>query len=298
MSVNHKSILAYMRLFRLPNLFTVPGDPVAGFLLASGGTLSPQLLPLGAAALALYMAGLALNDVVDRRKDAELRPNRPIPSGAVSPRMATTLAVLGFVTGDLLAFAAGGWRTLLAALALTGLILLYNLALKRYPFPGSLCMGCCRAGSVFLGASCFGTANVAALGLMAFMVVYIASLTAAAFDEEHKTRADLGAFALPAVLALTAAAALLLPWPPPGQMLCAALALAIALCDSLRSTLRLHRGTISVPANIGQHIRALILVQGAAAAYALALPYDILAVVDFGLLWLVAQRAGARFYGS
>ena len=38
---------------------------------------------LGSSA-ALYMAGMAFNDIADRDEDAEVRPNRPIPSGQVS----------------------------------------------------------------------------------------------------------------------------------------------------------------------------------------------------------------------
>ena len=39
----------------------------------------------------LYLAGMALNDLADREEDARERPERPIPSGAVSPRAAALI---------------------------------------------------------------------------------------------------------------------------------------------------------------------------------------------------------------
>ena len=35
---------AWLQLFRVPNLFTVPGDPLAGFLIATGGRLDSRAL--------------------------------------------------------------------------------------------------------------------------------------------------------------------------------------------------------------------------------------------------------------
>lgn len=52
-----KTLIGWLRLVRVPNLFSVPGDPAAGFLLAAG-TWVPgcgwRLFPLMAASLFAY----------------------------------------------------------------------------------------------------------------------------------------------------------------------------------------------------------------------------------------------------
>ncbi len=58
----------WLQLVRLPNLPTVFGDPIAGFLLAAGSTDPDSLLrlfPAVAAPLFLYISGLILNDCID-----------------------------------------------------------------------------------------------------------------------------------------------------------------------------------------------------------------------------------------
>src|SRR5678816_3693789 len=70
----------WLQLFRAPNLFSVPGEPLAGYLLASYGAVEPKLfLPL-VASVCLYAGGLLLNDLVDLREDLAERPQRPLPS--------------------------------------------------------------------------------------------------------------------------------------------------------------------------------------------------------------------------
>ena len=74
---------AWLQLFRVPNLFTVPGDPLAGFLIATGGHLDTRALCAVLASLAIYAAGLAMNDLADFAEDKSERPKRPLPSGAI-----------------------------------------------------------------------------------------------------------------------------------------------------------------------------------------------------------------------
>src|SRR5512143_1178807 len=79
------SLRGWLELVRPPNLFTVPGDVLAGAALA--GIAMRTMLTLASAvliSLLLYAAGLILNDYMDRRTDARERPERPIPSGRVS----------------------------------------------------------------------------------------------------------------------------------------------------------------------------------------------------------------------
>jgi 4-hydroxybenzoate polyprenyltransferase len=74
---------AWVELLRLPALFTVPGDALAGAA-AAGARPNPRTLVAIASSLCLYEAGMALNDWADRAEDAVDRPHRPLPSGRIS----------------------------------------------------------------------------------------------------------------------------------------------------------------------------------------------------------------------
>jgi hypothetical protein len=56
------SIRVWLQLLRAPNLFTVPGDPIAGFLLATFGVLTSKVIFAVAGSVCLYAGGLLLND--------------------------------------------------------------------------------------------------------------------------------------------------------------------------------------------------------------------------------------------
>lgn len=149
-----RTIVPWLRLLRLPNLLTVPGDPVAGYLLAAGcggGGSLRTLLPAAGASLALYGFGLILNDMVDLKIDLQERPERPLPSGEISFSRARGAAVALAITGLNLALFAGV-HVLCAAAVLSALIIAYNAGLKKIPVLGVITMGVCRGFSFLLGA--------------------------------------------------------------------------------------------------------------------------------------------------
>ena len=143
---------AWLQLFRVPNLFTVPGDPLAGFLIATGGRLDARVVFAILASLFIYAAGLAMNDLADFKEDQRDRPKRPLPSGAI-PRVAAWL-----VTGNLVIFGLGmcfmaGPATVLMGLGTLLGVVLYNFLTKKIPVIGALNMGVCRGLSLMLGAA-------------------------------------------------------------------------------------------------------------------------------------------------
>ena len=145
---------AWLSLCRVPNLLTIPGEPIAGFLLASvpnAQQLSlPALLSVAGCSLCLYIFGLVLNDVIDVEEDRRDRPDRPIPSGAISIHQARIFAVLVAILGLNLASLINR-PTLFASVGLALLIFLYDAFLKRIPVAGVCAMGLCRGGSFLLG---------------------------------------------------------------------------------------------------------------------------------------------------
>lgn len=148
-------MIAYLRLVRFPNVFTALADIGAGFLImrATLGSKSyDPLLPLAAASAGLYLSGMALNDVADREEDARVRPNRPIPSGAVSLKGAV-LCGTGLMLAGVVAAMAAGTVSLYLAVFLTISILMYDFAAKHVEIAGPLTLGLCRFFNVQLGMS-------------------------------------------------------------------------------------------------------------------------------------------------
>jgi len=144
-------ILAYLQLVRMPNGFTAMADVLAGYLLVSGEGLSAGILAaLLAAAWAVYSGGCALNDFCDRKVDARERPERPIPSGRVSPTEALAAACLCFAVGLAAAWTAGP-PAFGVALFLVCSVVLYDGATKTRGFLGPINMGACRAVNLLLG---------------------------------------------------------------------------------------------------------------------------------------------------
>jgi 4-hydroxybenzoate polyprenyltransferase len=155
-------LLQYLRLFRLPNLFTAMADVTMGFL-----CVHADVSPLGAfvclvgASCLLYTAGMVLNDVYDAEVDAVERPERPIPSGHIllahARRLGFGLLLGGLVCGWLAAWMPAAepvatWRAGAVATTLACCIVLYDAVVKE-TWLGPFLMGVCRFLNVLLGMS-------------------------------------------------------------------------------------------------------------------------------------------------
>ncbi|WP_151770225.1 SCO3242 family prenyltransferase [Streptomyces abyssomicinicus] len=187
----------WAELLRLPALFTVPGDALAGAA-AGGGRPGARTLGAVAASLCLYSAGMALNDWADREEDARERPGRPLPSGRVAPGAA--LAAAGALTAAGLGCAAlAGRRATAVAAPLAATVWAYDLWLKRTPF-GPVAMGAARALDLLLGAAA-STGRVR--GAVPSALAVGAHTCAVTTVSRHETR---GGAVLPAVTALAATA--------------------------------------------------------------------------------------------
>ncbi|WP_189717559.1 SCO3242 family prenyltransferase [Streptomyces phaeofaciens] len=140
----------WAELLRVPALFTVPGDALAG---AAAAGLRPNrgTTYAACASLCLYQAGMALNDWADRDEDAVDRPQRPVPSGRISPTAA--LGAAGLLTAAGLTFAARAGRPALGlASALTATVWAYDLRLK-HTAAAPAAMAAARALDLLLGAT-------------------------------------------------------------------------------------------------------------------------------------------------
>ena len=183
-----------LQLLRPPNLFTVPGDPLCGALLANHGVLSWRIVPAVVVSLAAYCAGLVVNDLVDYSEDLRDRPKRPLPSGAVSRRMAVSLALF-FIAIALAAAACVNRLLLLLTALLLAEILWYNLLAKKNAFIAPIAMGICRGLSVLVGAAACGPLpptsfilHPSSCAAAVAITLYIAGVTALARTETRNPR--------------------------------------------------------------------------------------------------------------
>ena len=155
-------LLSYMRLFRLPNVFTAVADVMMGFLVVRGSfePVAAFVCLVGASCL-LYLAGMVLNDVYDLDVDARERPARPLPAGEISPVWAKWLGyellLLGVALGSLAGYAqwdgiAIPWRSGAVVSLLAACVVGYDIGLKATAL-GPAVMGACRMLNVLLGMS-------------------------------------------------------------------------------------------------------------------------------------------------
>jgi len=182
-----------LQLLRPPNLFTVPGDPLCGALLASHGLWSWRILPCVIVSLASYCAGLVINDLADFSEDLRDRPGRPLPSGAVSRRAAVALALF-FIAVALAAAACVSVPLLVLAALLLAEILWYNLLAKKSALTAPIAMGLCRGVSVLIGSAAILPLHPSSFILHTFLLpavvvaLYIAGVTALARTETRNPR--------------------------------------------------------------------------------------------------------------
>ncbi|WP_245239107.1 SCO3242 family prenyltransferase, partial [Streptomyces sp. MZ04] len=149
----------WAELLRVPALFTVPGDALAGAA-ATGLRPNSRTLLAMAASLSLYEAGMALNDWADRADDAVERPHRPLPSGRIAPAAALGAAA-AFTAGGLALASLAGRPAFTVASALAGTVWAYDLGLKHTP-AGPAAMAAARGLDLLLGAAATGKGHPAA----------------------------------------------------------------------------------------------------------------------------------------
>ena len=199
-----KKRIGYLRLMRPANIVTAIADVLAG--IAISGFMAAwvfnylHILPvllLCISTAGLYGGGVVFNDVFDADLDRVERPERPIPSGLISPREATTLGGILLIAGIVAAFAVNLTSGLLASL-ITIAALVYNKWGKHHSLLGPPNMGLCRGLNLLLGVSVLPS-SISGWWYIAFVpVIYISSVTMISRGEVHGSNRTLlyGASAL------------------------------------------------------------------------------------------------------
>ncbi len=158
-----RRLLAILQFTRSALVFTAISNAWAALLLRSRAAAGPQgnyldafdfhtALWMTMVSVGLYGFGMSLNDVIDRRRDATLAADRPLPSGrlpvAVGKLICAVLLCCAFAGGILLSQrqvdSRLGQITLLLVLGVSALICFYDFAGKYLLSFGLLTLGLIR----------------------------------------------------------------------------------------------------------------------------------------------------------
>jgi 4-hydroxybenzoate polyprenyltransferase len=185
---------------RPANIVTSVADVLAGIAISGYFLLGDQeFLPvflLCLSTIGLYGGGIVFNDVFDADLDRIERPERAIPSGAISKKEATLLGIVLLCIGIFAAFAFSLRSGIIAFLILV-FALVYNKFSKHYAFLGPLNMGVCRGMNLLLGVSIVSISLQSLYLLGLIPLIYIFSITMISQGEVHgssKKKLYAGAF--------------------------------------------------------------------------------------------------------
>lgn len=220
-------------LARASNLPTVWSNVLCAALLADRFTLAELGLTLPAATL-LYTGGMYLNDAFDAAFDRRHRPERPIPSGAVSERLVWTLGLAMLTAGLGLFLLLGKLAGVFAAL-LTAAILVYDAVHKAVAFAPVL-MALCRYLLFVAAAAVAGPPGGHVLWTATALGGYVVGLSYVARRESAG-----GALAWWPLLPLAAPTVLALLTNPPGDFRHLLAPLALHLMWTVRALSQLWR---------------------------------------------------------
>lgn len=166
---------ALLRIIRPANCIMMGFAVIVGASIANRGVFSSQLflnLLFGfVTAFTLTGASMAINDYYDRSIDAINEPNRPIPSGAISPKQALVYASFLTVAGFLAAFLTN-LHSLVIAVFSWIVFALYAIKGKQRGLLGNFLVSICVAIPFVYGSFVVGKGfetNTALFTLMAFL---------------------------------------------------------------------------------------------------------------------------------
>jgi len=159
------------------------GIAISGYFLGAGYEFLPVFL-LCLSTIGLYGGGIVFNDVFDAELDKMERPERAIPSGAVSIGEATVLGIILLGIGLAAAFAFSALSGMIAFLIIV-FALVYNKYGKHHSFLGPLNMGLCRGLNLLLGISIISISLQSLYFLGLIPLIYIFSITMISQGEVH-----------------------------------------------------------------------------------------------------------------
>jgi len=162
------AVKGLIALLRLPYWLMTGGLSLLTAFAITKSMIAPEQIVLIFFSMAfITSAGFAINDYFDRKSDAVVKPNRPIPAGALTLKQVVAVSSILFAVGLIMAYFIN-WLsfTILAVDSL--LLLFYSYFVKRKSgFAANVLVGC-LAGTAFL----YGQAAVMNYISMISLILY------------------------------------------------------------------------------------------------------------------------------
>lgn len=162
----------FLSIIRPANSVVAGLAAIVAYLIATG-TLVFSVILLMVVVMLVTAAGNVINDYYDAEIDKINRPDRPIPSGAVTRDAALAYAVVLFVLGIVISIATTP-LCLAIAVANSALLVLYAAWLKSTPFFGNAAVSYLSA-SIFLFGGAFagwtGFCHMLPLAVITFLAM-------------------------------------------------------------------------------------------------------------------------------
>lgn len=172
-AVRRSSLRGVLRLFRLGNCAMAAfGALLASIICGGPGGVGENLVDvaLSMAIVVLFTAaGNAYNDYSDREIDKKAHPERPLPSGTVTPVAAAASAVTLFVASGILSLFVSLWSI---AIVITSMLVMlaYESWLKAQGFAGNLAISWLTGALFLFGGAAVGRLELAwILAALAFL---------------------------------------------------------------------------------------------------------------------------------
>jgi geranylgeranylglycerol-phosphate geranylgeranyltransferase len=182
-----QKLIGIIQLFRPELPFAAGVCVVLGEIIALGKFPAIQPLLLGfACGFLLSGSALILNDYFDLEVDRINTPQRPLPSGKVSPREAVILSMATGLLG-LVAAALINWLALALSVPFWVIGILYNWKFKQAGLPGNLMVSSSVAITFILGGIAVGepwNEIVWTFSLIAFLIDLAEEIAGDAMDIE------------------------------------------------------------------------------------------------------------------
>jgi geranylgeranylglycerol-phosphate geranylgeranyltransferase len=127
-----------------------------GVWVAVGPGITDHLCTIAVGSIVVFFfiaGGNSLNDYIDREVDRQGHPERPIPSGRMTPRTVLRTSAVCFVIALTFSLFLGNVYSFMVVVVAIGLIILYELRTKKAGLSGNLTISLLTAMLFLLGGT-------------------------------------------------------------------------------------------------------------------------------------------------
>jgi geranylgeranylglycerol-phosphate geranylgeranyltransferase len=161
-----------LKLLRLPYWLMTGGLSLLTLAALKQGNLEFNVSLLTFFSMAsLSSAGFSINDFFDKESDAVIKPNRPIPSGEMSPKLAVGISAFLFFIGLFFSFLIN-WPSLIIILVDAVLLILYSAYIKRKSGLAANILVGCLTGTAFLYGEAVGFGKITLSSLSLYPISF------------------------------------------------------------------------------------------------------------------------------